>query len=69
MTVHLRELEAAGLFRGDPELVGHIYWAALHGPIMLQLSGMLDGRFDAPTLIAALSSAIAKANFSDAGAP
>lgn len=63
MTAHLRDLAAAGLFQGDPEFVGHIYWAALHGPIMLQLSGMLDQRFDAQTLIAALSGAIAKATF------
>jgi hypothetical protein len=63
MTAHLRDLAAAGLFHGDPEFVGHIYWAALHGPIMLQLSGMLDERFNAQTLIAALSGAIAKATF------
>jgi len=63
MTAHLHDLTAAGLFTGDADYVGHLYWAALHGPIMLQLSGMLDGPLDAPTLIAGLTSALAQANF------
>ncbi len=39
MTRHLRDLVDAGILKGDPDLIGHMYWAALHGPIMLQLSG------------------------------
>jgi AcrR family transcriptional regulator len=63
MTAHLRELAAAGLLRGDPDRLGHMYWAALHGPIMLQLSGLLPEAFDAPTLISGLMSALGKQAF------
>jgi AcrR family transcriptional regulator len=63
MSAHLRDLAEAGLFDGDPDYVGHLYWAALHGPIMLQLSGMLETPFDAPTLIAGLTEAVTRANF------
>ena len=54
MTRHLEGLAAAGRFDGDPGLVGHMYWAALHGPIMLAFSGKLQPQYDAPRLIAAL---------------
>lgn len=64
MTAHLRDLAAEGLFDGDADYVGHLYWAALHGPIMLQLSGMLAAPLDAPRLIAGLTRALAMANFS-----
>jgi AcrR family transcriptional regulator len=63
MTAHLEDLAAAGLFHGDTDLVGHIYWAALHGPIMLQLSGLLLPPFDAERLIAGLTAAITKEHF------
>jgi len=62
MTAHLQDLAAAGLFDGDPGYVGHLYWAALHGPIMLHLSGMLEAPIDAGALIAGLTSAIARAH-------
>jgi AcrR family transcriptional regulator len=65
MTAHLEELGAAGLFHGDAGFVGHLYWAALHGPIMLQLSGMLEAPFKAEALIAGLTTAITGANFGD----
>jgi AcrR family transcriptional regulator len=41
MTRHLEPLAAAGLLKGDTVFIGHMFWAALHGPIMLALSGML----------------------------
>jgi AcrR family transcriptional regulator len=62
MTAHLLDLKEAGLFDGDPDYVGHLYWAALHGPIMLQLSGCLTEPFDAPSLIAGLAGAVSKAH-------
>jgi AcrR family transcriptional regulator len=62
MTAHLEDLAAEGLFAGDADYVGHLYWAALHGPIMLQLSGLLRPPLDAQTLIAGLTAALAKAN-------
>ena len=65
MTAHLLDLKSTGLFDGDPEYVGHLYWAALHGPIMLQLTGMLAPPFDAPALIRGLTAALAKRHFPD----
>ena len=34
-------LVAAGIFAGDPELLGYAFWAALHGLVMLHLAGKL----------------------------
>ena len=52
MTLNLTAAESTGQ---DPDLVGHMFWAALHGPLMLQLSGMLPADYDATTIIRALS--------------
>jgi hypothetical protein len=41
MTDHVRDAVAQGLLVGDPVVIGHIFWASLHGLIMLQLSGQL----------------------------
>lgn len=60
MTLHVRDLMAAGRMRGDPELIGHLYWAALHGPLMLQFSGMLPKAYDARTLIRGLTAALGR---------
>src|SRR5665213_1946310 len=61
MTRHLRDLIAAGRLEGDPDFIGHLFWAALHGPLMLQFSGMLPAKYDARTLIDALTAAVGKA--------
>jgi AcrR family transcriptional regulator len=63
MTRHLYDLKAAGLLRGDPNLIGHMYWAALHGAIMLQLSGMLVGPLGARALIDALMVTLSRSTF------
>ncbi len=65
MTLHLRDQIAAGALKGDPELIGHMFWAALHGPLMLQFSGMLPAAYDARTLIDALTAAVGAAVFED----
>lgn len=67
MTHYLRALQAAGKFDGDIELVGHMYWAALHGPIMLQLSGMLPSHLGAETLADAIVAAMDRSLFKVAG--
>ena len=41
MTDHVRDAVAQGLLVGDPVVIGHIFWAGLHGLIMLELSGQL----------------------------
>ncbi|MGH6957925.1 MAG: TetR/AcrR family transcriptional regulator [Caulobacteraceae bacterium] len=51
MTRHLEALAAAGKFDGDAEFVGHMLWAALHGPIMLAFSGKLSQRYSAQRII------------------
>ena len=33
----------AGYYKGDPELIGHVFWASLHGVVVLHLAGKLDG--------------------------
>jgi AcrR family transcriptional regulator len=66
MTRHLRDLIAAGRLEGDPDFIGHLFWAALHGPLMLQFSGMLPAKYDARTLIDALTAAVGKATLDPA---
>jgi len=63
MTRHLEALAAAGKFDGDPLLVGHMFWAALHGPIMLSFSGSLSPGYDARRIIAALTATLARGLF------
>lgn len=42
MTEHVRQLVAEGVFEGDPIVIGHVFWAAIHGAIVLQMSGKLS---------------------------
>ncbi|MHB8528075.1 MAG: TetR/AcrR family transcriptional regulator [Caulobacteraceae bacterium] len=57
MTRHLKN-GAGSMVKGDPELVGRVYWAALHGPIMLELSGGLRPPYGALAVIEALFTAL-----------
>ena len=41
MTEHVRHLVAEGIFAGDPVVIGHVFWAAMHGAIVLQMAGKL----------------------------
>jgi AcrR family transcriptional regulator len=41
MTDHVRGLVDAGYLEGDPILIGHVFWAALHGAVVLELAGKL----------------------------
>jgi len=43
MTAYIEVLVADGLLDGDPVLLGHAFWAAVHGVVSLQLAGKLDG--------------------------
>jgi len=54
MTRGLEAMAEAGLFAGEPKLVGHMFWAALHGPIMLAFSGKLEPGYGARRIIAGL---------------
>ncbi|HEY5239638.1 MAG TPA: TetR/AcrR family transcriptional regulator [Rhizomicrobium sp.] len=42
MTDYVRGLLDAGLIEGDPELIGHVFWVALHGAIVLEMAGKLS---------------------------
>lgn len=46
MIDHIRLMVDHGYYEGDPELIGHVFWACLHGLIVLHLAGKLDGDFD-----------------------
>jgi AcrR family transcriptional regulator len=63
MTLYLEPMAAAGQLRGDPVLVGHMFWAAIHGAIMLQLTGRLGRDCEAGVLIPALMETISAAVF------
>lgn len=41
MTDHVEDAIAAGVLAGDPEQIGSMMWAAIHGVVVLQLAGML----------------------------
>ena len=60
MTAHLRELVATGVLKGDPDLIGHLYWSAIHGPLMLHFSGLLPPEYGVRTLIGHLSDALSR---------
>ena len=51
MTAHVQAMIDAGLLTGDPKLIGHMFWSAIHGAIQLQLADMLDAPYDAERLI------------------
>ena len=44
MTDHVRLMVAEGYFKGEPELIGSVLWAGLHGVVTLHLAGAVaDG--------------------------
>ena len=44
MTSHTHDLVAEGILSGDPELIGHVFWAVLHGAVTLHLAGKLSSQ-------------------------
>jgi AcrR family transcriptional regulator len=50
MTGYMEALVAGGFLAGDPETLGQIFWAMVHGLIVLQLAGKLDPKPDFATL-------------------
>ncbi|MDP1736618.1 MAG: TetR/AcrR family transcriptional regulator [Caulobacter sp.] len=47
---HAEGLVAAGEARGDPVMIAHILWAALHGELVLQMAGKLSADIDPSAL-------------------
>jgi len=58
MTAHVRALVDEGFLEGDPELIGHVFWAATHGAVSLQLAGKLDPRIGVDTIVHAAGRAL-----------
>jgi len=46
MTEYVRQMIDAGKFVGDAGLIGHVFWAVLHGTIVLKLAGKLTPEYD-----------------------
>jgi hypothetical protein len=38
------KLVRAGIFAGDPDLLGYVFWATLHGLVVLRLAGKLPAK-------------------------
>src|SRR5579862_4438298 len=45
LTRHIRLLVEQGLLAGDADLIGHVFWAVIHGALMLKFAGKLDTNF------------------------
>jgi len=41
MTGYVKDQIADGVFKGDPETIGLMFWASTHGAVVLELSGKL----------------------------
>jgi AcrR family transcriptional regulator len=41
MTGYIEDALAEGLMKGDPAQIGLMFWAAIHGAVILELAGML----------------------------
>ena len=50
MAGYTKQLVAGGYLTGDPETLGKIFWAMVHGLVMLHLAGKLDPKPDFATL-------------------
>ena len=50
MSHHVEQLLKEGVFEGDPELIGYVFWAAIHGLVTLELSGKFTDRYDFNTV-------------------
>jgi AcrR family transcriptional regulator len=41
MTGYVEAMIADGVLQGDPHLIGQMFWAAVHGVVLLELTGLL----------------------------
>ncbi len=60
MTSGWKALRDIGHFAGDVDLAGHIHWSAMHGAVMLELTGLLKKPLDARAIARRTVAAIAK---------
>ena len=50
MSAALEALVKAGIFVGDPQLLGYVFWATMHGLVVLHLAGKLPDKPDFRTI-------------------
>ena len=50
MSASLEGLVKAGIFVGDAQLLGHVFWATMHGLVVLHLAGKLPAKPDFRTI-------------------
>ena len=50
MSAALEALVKAGIFAGDAKLLGYVFWATMHGLVVLHLAGKLPGEPDFRTI-------------------
>lgn len=50
MTGYIRRLVDAHVLEGDVDLIAHVFWAAIHGLVVLHLAGKLPGPVDVEAL-------------------
>jgi AcrR family transcriptional regulator len=61
MSDYVRRLIDAGLIEGDIDLIAHVFWASIHGLVVLHLAGKLPGPVDVDALRAESFRALALA--------
>ncbi len=44
MSGYVRELVEAGVLAGDPETLGYVFWATIHGLVVLDLAGRIPAK-------------------------
>ena len=54
MTDHLKDLMPAKTFAKRGDLIGHVYWSAIHGVLMLHLAGKIAPEIEVGDLIEAM---------------
>ena len=58
MSRHLRPLIEEGVIEGEPDLIGHMLWATVHGAVELKLAGKLARDCDFERLVQEATSAM-----------
>jgi AcrR family transcriptional regulator len=69
MTAYTEALAAEGLIASDPTLLGYVFWAALHGLVVLRLAAKLPAKPDFDAIHAEMMRLIIRGARSDANVP
>jgi AcrR family transcriptional regulator len=69
MQAYIEELVRDGVLQGDPRLLGYVFWAGMHGLVVLHLAGKLPAAPDFRTLHAAMMTLLTKGSQAAAARP